>query len=118
MLPRRFQDSLSYAWYGIRFAVRTERNMRVHLACSVAVFGAAAVLGCSRTEWIVLWLTVTLVLMAELVNTALEVLVDLLSQERRAKAKIIKDVAAGAVLMCSLNAVIVGVLLFLPKLVK
>ena len=118
MLPRRFQESLSYAWYGIHFAVRTERNMRQHLACSVAVFGAAAALGCSRMEWNVLGLTVTLVLMAELVNTALEVLVDLLSQERRAKAKVIKDVAAGAVLVCSLNAVVVGVLLFLPKLVK
>jgi diacylglycerol kinase len=116
MLPRRLTESLSYAWYGIRFAVRTERNMRVHLWLAALAVGLGACFRIARWEWLGIALTVAMVLMAELLNTALEVLVDLSSPERRAKAKVIKDVAAGAVLVSSASAAIVGALIFLPRL--
>ena len=79
---------------------------------------AAAWLNVSVIEWVIIGVTVTLVLVAELLNTAVELLVDFSSKERRNEAMVIKDVAAGAVLVCCLSAVMVGCVVFLPRLTR
>jgi diacylglycerol kinase len=116
MQPRPFYKSVQFAWRGIVYAVRTERHMRAHLVAAILVALGAVWLGVTMLEWIALLLVIAIVLVAELLNTALEVLVDLASPARKPRAMIIKDLAAGAVLTASLIAVMVGVTILLPYL--
>lgn len=112
---RRFRRSSLYALRGIGDAVKYEYHMRIHLA----VAGAAVVLGfimkISHNEWMYLSITITLVLFAELVNTAIESYVDLATSEIKEEARVAKDVAAGAVLITSMHAVVAGLIIYLPK---
>ena len=117
MTKRTLLTSLACAWKGVWYALKTQRNMRLHLVLGVAAVVAAGWLAVNPTEWLLLSCTVTLVLVAELLNTAVEVLVDVLSKGRSTEARIIKDLAAGAVLFCSINAVVVGCVVFCPRLV-
>ena len=112
----RLGQSLTYAGHGIQQALRHEANMRVHIACALLAIAAGLVLRILPYEWLILTLTITLVLFAELINTALEAYVDLVTRQRQAQARIAKDVAAGAVLVTSVNAVITGLIIFAPKL--
>ncbi len=115
---RRFRSSLRYAWSGVSHAVRSQRHLRWHLCAAVAVLAAAALVGVTPLELAVLLVTITIVLMAELFNTAAEALVDLVSPERHPLAKIAKDVAAGAVLVSAGGAMLVGLAIFLPRIVR
>ncbi len=118
MSGRRFLTSVRFAGRGLGYALRTQRNMRIHLAIGAVAVGAAAYFRVSAVEWLFLSVTIALVLVAELINTALEVWIDFVSRERRAEAMVVKDLAAGAVLVCSLSAVVVGVIVFLPRLLS
>lgn len=118
MATRTLLDSIRCAARGIREAVRTQRNMRIHLVVGLAVLAVGAWLGMERSHWLLLWLIVALVWCAELLNTAVEVLVDFLSPERRVEVMLIKDIAAGAVLVCCVIAVVVGAVIFWPLLVR
>lgn len=104
--------SFSYALCGIRTALHYEANMRIHTVSAILAIGYGVWVKLSGFEWIALSLTISLVLFAELINTALEANVDLVTKEHRPEAKLAKDVAAGAVLITSLNALVVGCLLF------
>jgi diacylglycerol kinase len=104
--------SFSYALCGIRTALHYEANMRIHTVCAILAVSYGLWIKLSATEWIALSLTISLVLFAELINTALEANVDLVTKEHRPEAKLAKDVAAGAVLITSVNALVVGWLLF------
>ena len=115
---RTLSGSLGCAARGLRYAATTQRNLRIHLAAGTAAIAAGWWLQLDPVEWAVLGLTVTLVLVAELLNTAVEVLVDLVSPERRQQAMLIKDMTAGAVLVCCLNALLVGAVLLLPRLLQ
>ncbi len=108
--------SFGYALRGIRQAIRAERNMKIHLVITAAVLAAGCFFSLARTEWLALVLTISLVLMAEMMNTALERLVDLVSPEKHPLAGQAKDIAAGAVLVAAGGAVIIGCVVFLPHL--
>lgn len=115
--PRRsLLRSVGCAVQGLGHAASTQPNLRIHLAAGLAALAAAWWLRVGRLEWAVLGLLITVVLVAELLNTAVEVLVDLVSPERRQQAMLIKDIAAGAVLICCLSAVAVGGLVVWPYL--
>jgi len=105
-------QSFNVATEGIVHAVRTQRNLSIHFAIAIAVLVAAIGFGATKLELAVLLLAITFVLIAELVNTAVEAAVDVASTSFDPMAKIAKDIAAGAVLVAALNAVAVGYLVF------
>lgn len=105
-------ESFNFAAEGIVHAVRTQRNLWIHFAIAVAVLIAAIGFGATKLELAVLLLAITFVLVAELVNTAVEAAVDIASTSFDPMAKIAKDIAAGAVLIAALNALAVGYLVF------
>jgi diacylglycerol kinase (ATP) len=105
-------QSFNFAAEGIVYAVRTQRNLWIHFAVAIAVLVAAIGFGGTKLELAVLLLAITFVLVAELVNTAVEATVDVASTDFSPTAKIAKDIAAGAVLVAALNAVAVGYLVF------
>ena len=108
--------SIRYALDGIKYILKTQQNARIHLFFTLAVFILGFLFGITRMEWITLLLTVGLVWAAELFNTAVEVMVNLISPERRITAKICKDISAGSVLVTTSISVLVGLLIFGPPL--
>lgn len=108
--------SFRYALEGLKYTVVTQRNMRIHVVLSICVLLLSLYLPLSKMEVLVLFICITLVLFAELMNTAMETIVDLVTEEYHPLAKIAKDVAAGAVLLTAGLAVIVGLSLFYPYL--
>ena len=107
-----FWRSFTCAVAGIGHALRTERNIRIHLAATVGAISLAALLRITAVEWSVILLTIGLVWAAELLNTAIEAVVDLVSPGEHELARIAKDTASGAVLMTALTAVTVGAVVF------
>jgi diacylglycerol kinase (ATP) len=105
-------DSFNYAFEGIIHVLRTQRNLRIHFIIAIVVIGAAAALGVGRIELIVLLLAIAFVLVAEMVNSAIEGAIDASTTSFDPNAKLAKDVAAGAVLISSATAVAVGYLVF------
>lgn len=109
---KSFFKAFAYAWHGIAHTVKTQRNFRFHIAAMVYVTAFSLFYELTRGEYVLLALTFSSVISAELMNTAIEAAVDLCSPEQHRLAKIAKDAAAGAVLVTAFFAVIVGVLLF------
>jgi diacylglycerol kinase (ATP) len=105
-------ESFNYAFEGVIHVLRTQRNMRVHVAIAAAVLVAALVLGVSKLELIALLLSIAFVLIAEMINSAIEGAIDVSTTAFDPMAKLAKDIAAGAVLIASVNAVAVGYLVF------
>ncbi len=105
-------DSFNYAFEGIIHVLRTQRNMRIHFVVAVLVLGAAVATGVSKLELIALLLSIAFVLIAEMMNTAIEGAVDVSTTSFDPNAKLAKDIAAGSVLIASVNAVAVGYLVF------
>ncbi|VBB06081.1 prokaryotic diacylglycerol kinase [Lucifera butyrica] len=116
MLLLRFGKAFQHAAAGIIYALRSQRNMTVHVTAAGIVLIMAWRLHLARSEVLMLVVAVTLVIMAELFNTAIESVVDLISPGYHPQAKIAKDVAAGAVLIAAIMAVIIGIILFVPRL--
>jgi len=107
--------SFGFAFEGLRAAVLRGRNFRIQLTIGAFAVVLGIILKLGFAEWLDLVIIITIVLILELVNTSIEALVDLVSPEIREKAKLAKDVAAATVLIASIGSVIIGVLLFLPK---
>ncbi len=112
MKKRSFLQSLNDAAGGVVYVIRYERNMSLHFLFAALVLIAAVVLGVRRIEWILLCVSVALVLVAEMINTAVEHLVDLIKNSFDPTAKVIKHISAGMVLVAAVNALIVGVFIF------
>ncbi|MEL1136191.1 diacylglycerol kinase family protein [Desulfitobacterium sp. THU1] len=110
--------SFQNAFRGIFYNVKTQKHFRIHLFATIVVLLTAFGLGFERWEWAILLLTISSVLTAEAINTALEIAVDLAEPNVHPLAGLAKDVAAGAVLIAVIMAVGVGVVLFGPPLVK
>jgi diacylglycerol kinase len=110
--------SFRYAFAGIGYCLRTQRNFRIHILAAVLVGGVGLILGITWIEWAILALIVTLVMVAEMINTVVEAAVDLASPTYHPLAKVAKDVAAGAVLLTALGAVVVGACIFLPHILR
>jgi len=109
---KKFWHSFGYASQGIVSAFKSELNMKVHCCLAVVVLIAAAVLRLPMVSWMLLLFAITLVLTAELLNTAIEATIDLISPEIHPLAKKAKDVAAGAVLITAVFAILVGIYVF------
>jgi diacylglycerol kinase (ATP) len=105
-------ESFNFAFEGIIHVLRTQRNMRIHFAVAAAVLVAAIATGVDRLELIALLLAIAFVLITEMVNTAIEASIDVATTSFDPLAKLAKDIAAGAVLISTVNAVAVGYLVF------
>lgn len=112
MKKRGLTDSFNYAIQGLKHTLKTQRNMRIHLAIGSAVIILGLIVGLSTIEFILLLSAVTLVIVAEMFNTALELAVDMFTKEFHHMAKLAKDIAAGCVFVTAVYAVIVGYLVF------
>ena len=110
--------SFRYAFEGIIEGIKKERNMKIHCMAMVLVIAAGIILKLSITEWCICLVLFGVILALELVNTAIEAVVDLVTEEYRPLAKLAKDTAAGAVLIASIMAAGTGILIFLPKVLR
>jgi diacylglycerol kinase (ATP) len=116
--PRRAPsliDSFNYAFEGIIHVLRTQRNLRIHFLVAAVVIVVAVLVNVTKLELIVLLLSIAFVLIAEMINTAVEAAIDIATTSFDPMAKLAKDIAAGAVLIASVNAVAVGYLVFSNK---
>ncbi len=116
MKMKKILDSFNYAIEGIIYSVRTQRNMRLHLSVALLVILACFFYNISKVELLILLITVTMVIAAEMVNTAIEFTIDATTNFYHPLAKIAKNVAAGAVLLTAFNALVVGYIIFWDKL--
>ena len=107
--------SFGYAFQGSYTCISKERNMKIHCGFSVLVVIAGIILKLSVTDWCICLTLFGLVMALELVNTSIEAVVDLVTEERKPLAKIAKDTAAGAVLIAAIMAAIIGCIIFVPK---
>lgn len=115
--PNFFQ-SLKNAINGIKEIVKTGRNIKIQIIFAIIAIIAGIVLKISNIEALILVLTIFLVLISEFMNTAIEMLADLYTTEYNEKIKIMKDIGAGAVTLSAIASVIVGVIMFLPKILE
>lgn len=108
--------SFYYAVSGLLYALRKEYNLRLHAGSAAAVCIAGLFLHVSAMEWMLLVMCMAAVIAAELINTALEILCNHVTPEQHPSIKMIKDIAAAAVLVVSTGAAIVGAMIFIPKI--
>ncbi|HEY8362638.1 MAG TPA: diacylglycerol kinase [Tissierellaceae bacterium] len=109
-------DSFNYAVNGIISALKTERNMKIHYIIAIVVVIFSLFFDFSRLELLTLFFAISLVIVAELFNTAIEKVVDLVTHKQHPLAKLAKDISAGAVLIAAINSVVVGYLLFFDRI--
>jgi diacylglycerol kinase len=113
-MKKRIQ-SFGYAFRGIKAVFLSEVNMKIHIFITVLVVIGGVVFTISLTEWMFCLVCIAIVTGAEMMNTAIENVVDLASPEQHPLAGKAKDIAAGAVLLCAIISVIIGLIIFLPK---
>jgi diacylglycerol kinase (ATP) len=112
---KKLLRSFSYAWEGLIYTIKTQLNMQIHLLVLVVVILLGFWVGLNFFEWSIIIMVSTMVLVAEMLNTAIEAAVDIKTSDYHELAKVAKDVAAAAVLLASLAAVLVGIILIGPK---
>ena len=115
---RKRLRSFRFAFNGIRLLIVKEHNAWIHCFAAVCVLIAGFVLGLSRMEWVAVCFAIGIVLSAEAVNSSIEALADVVSPEYNEAIKKTKDLAAGAVLILAIVAAVVGLLIFVPKLME
>lgn len=114
---KRLRKSFGYAFKGIDDVIEHEPNMKIHVVVALLVVIMAFILKVSTIEWIILVLLIGAVLAAETINTTIENLVDMYTKEYDEKAKIVKDTAAGTVLILAITSAIIGLIIFIPKII-
>ena len=110
--------SFGYAFNGLKTIIKYEHNFRIHIVAAILVVIAGLFFEVSNIEWCILTLTIAFVMVTEILNTSIEYICDYLTTDKNYKIGIIKDVAAAAVLLSSIGAVIVGLIIFIPKLLN
>ena len=119
MIKRTLKQSISNALKGIAFAFRTQRNMRIHSLAGILALCLATYLRLSLTNMAIIVLTVIVVMVSEMVNTAIECATDLQASDNfNPLVKVAKDVAAGAVWLSAIGAILIGILIFLPAILQ
>ena len=108
--------SIQFALEGIKYVLNTQQNARIHAGFTLAVLILGFIVRISRIEWIILLLTIGLVWAAELLNTAIEIMMDIIAPEQNPTVKIAKDVSAGGVVVSTFISILVGLLIFGPPL--
>ncbi len=114
---KRLINSFSYAVDGLKYAFKYEQNLIVHIIVTILVIVLGIIFHISAYEWAMCAFAIGLVIATELINTSIEATIDLVSPEYNKLAKIAKDTAAAAVLVFALTAIIVGLVIFLPKII-
>ena len=109
--------SFRYAFRGVRHMVRNEPNMRFHLVAAAGVLIAAAAFRLPLEQWAALVFAITLVLLGETLNTAIEAVLDLVQPDHHELVGVVKDLAAGAVLVASAGSVVIAAIVFVPRIV-
>ncbi len=112
------KESFGYAFEGIWTGIRNERNMKIHCIAVILVTLAGTLFHITAAQWCICLLLFALVISLELVNTAVEAVVDLVTEEKKPLAKIAKDTAAGAVLFAAIVSAIIGCIIFLPYVLE
>lgn len=113
----KFIRGFGFAFKGLFYACKTQLNFRVHLFCAAIAITLGWYLKISSAEWLWIILSIGMVLLTEIINTAIELLVDLVSPDYNEKAGHIKDMCAAAVLVTAITALVIGIVIFLPKLI-
>ena len=113
---KKLINSFKYAIQGILSSFKTERNMKIHIFIMILVIIAGVILKINKYEWIACILCFAIVISGELFNTAIETVVNMVMPYKNDKAKIAKDIAAGAVLTLAIGAAVIGVIIFVPKI--
>ncbi len=113
---KKLLKSFKYAFEGIFTGIKEEQNIKIHIAIMILVIIFGIMLKISKAEWIICIILFGLVISMELINTAIENTVDLITKEKNEQAKIAKDVAAGAVLVSAIASAIIGLIIFVPKI--
>ncbi len=115
MKVKKLVDSFNYAIEGIIYSIRTQRNMRIHMVIAIIMLAACFFFDMTKMELLILTITITMVIVAEMINTAVECAIDATTNYYHPLAKIAKNVAAGAVLITAINAALVGYIIFYDK---
>jgi len=113
---KKLIHSFKYAFEGIKTVLKKEQNMKIHFIIMILVILAGSILKLTKLEWIICIILFGVVLTAELFNTAIEIVVDMIMPNKDERAKNAKDISAGAVLVIAISSAIVGVIIFLPKI--
>jgi diacylglycerol kinase (ATP) len=116
--PRKLVRSFGYALEGIHYALNSDQNLRFHFLVAALVIIASLFFHVNPFEMGILGIMILLVITAEMINTAIEKMVDLITKEHREEAKVAKDISSGMVLLTATGSVIVGVLIFLPYILR
>lgn len=114
---KKLVNSFKYAFEGLKVSFKSERNMKIHIAVMFVVILMGILLNISILEWILCIILFSIVISGELFNTAIETIVDMVMPYKNEKAKIVKDVSAGAVLILAIGAAIIGLIIFIPKII-
>lgn len=117
MVMKRFLKGFVYAFNGLIYTFRTQLNFKIHCISAILVVLLGLYTKLSRGEWLWIALAIAMVLILELVNTAIETLVDMVSPQQQPKAGHIKDIAAGAVLVAAFLALAIALFIFVPKFI-
>ena len=115
---KKIRNSFKYAIEGIWTSFKTERNMKRHIFIMILVIIAGIILKINKSEWIICIILFAIVIGSELFNTSIETIVDMVMPEKNEKAKIAKDVSAGAVLVVAIGAAIIGLVIFVPRILN
>lgn len=113
---KKLVNSFKYAFEGLKASFKTERNMKIHILIMILTIIAGFALKISTLEWIICITLFGIVISAELFNTAIETIVDMITPYREPKAKLAKDISAGAVLVLAISSIIIGLIIFIPKI--
>ena len=111
-------NSFKYAIEGIKSSLKTERNLKIHFVFMILVIICGVIFKISLLEWLICISLFALVISAELFNTAIEITVDLAMPKINQRAKLAKDISAGAVLVTAISSATIGLLIFIPKLIE
>lgn len=115
---KKIRNSFKYAIEGIWTSFKTERNMKIHIFIMILVIIAGIILKINKSEWVICIILFAIVIGSELFNTSIETIVDMVMPEKNEKAKIAKDVSAGAVLVVAIGAAIIGLVIFVPRILN
>lgn len=110
---KKLINSFKYAIEGVISSFKTERNMKIHVLAMVIAIGLGIFFEINKIEWCIITIAIAIVLSAELFNTAIETIVDMVCPEKNPKAKLAKDISAGAVLISAMGSLVIGVIIFM-----
>ena len=113
----KIKKSFGFAWSGLKYSFDTQVNLKIHFVLAILAIVLGIGLRISTIEWLVVLVCFAIVIFAELINTAVEKLCDVVHINIHPEIKLVKDIAAGAVLVAALASLIIGIVIFLPKLI-